>query len=90
VDTISSSSISLVTYACCTGAPSPSLSAPRYNDTNHTFQANVAGGTGYSYAVLASTNLSNWVVLTTNTSPFTLIDSNAATFPRRFYRTRYP
>jgi hypothetical protein len=90
VDTISGSSISQVAYVCCTGAPRPSLSAPHYNQTNRTFQFNVSGGSGYSYTVLASTNLSNWVALTTNTSPFTLIDSNAATFPRRFYRTRHP
>ena len=77
-------------YACCTGAPQPSLSAPHYNGADHTFQFSVTGGAGYSYAVLASTNLSNWVALSTNTSPFTLVDSNAATFPGRFYRTRYP
>jgi hypothetical protein len=90
VDSISSSSISQFTYTCCTGAPQPSLSAPQYNTTNQTFRFNVTGGAGYSYAVLASTNLSNWVALSTNVAPFTVIDSNAVTFPWRFYRTRYP
>jgi len=90
VDTISSLSIYQIGYSCCTGAPPSSLSAMRYNKTNHLFQLNVTGGTGYSYAVLASSNLSSWVPLGTNISPFTFIDSNSAAFPQRFYRTRYP
>jgi hypothetical protein len=77
-------------FNCCTGAPAVRLIAPRYNRTNQTFQFSVTGGVGYSYAVLASTNLSNWIALKTNTSPFTFIDSNTAAFPRRFFRTRSP
>ncbi|MCX6904789.1 MAG: hypothetical protein NTW03_15170 [Verrucomicrobia bacterium] len=47
-------------YACCTGAPPTYLRAMLYDPTNQSFQFNVTGGAGYSYAVLASTNLSNW------------------------------
>ena len=77
-------------YVCCTGAPPTSLSAMLYHHTKQSFQFNVTGGSGYSYTVLASTNLSNWIALQTNTSPFMFIDSNATLFPQRFYRTRYP
>jgi hypothetical protein len=89
VDTVSIST----GYSCCTGAPQPSLTAMRYDKANHTFRFNVTGGTGYSYAVLGSTNLfdpSSWIPLGTNTSPFTFIDSNSPAFPQRFYRARYP
>lgn len=77
-------------FNCCSGAPAVTLTAARYNRTNRTFQFSVTGGVGYSYAVLASTNLSNWIALKTNTSPFTFIDSNTAAFPRRYFRTRAP
>ena len=91
VDTISSRYISQYEYVCCFGAPSPMLTGARYN-TNHQFQFSVNGGTGYSYAVLGSTNvrtpLSNWASLATNTAPFTFIDSNSPAFPSRFYRAQ--
>jgi hypothetical protein len=41
---------------------------------------------GCSYAVQASTNLSDWDLLVTNTAPFTFADTNSAAFPIRFYR----
>jgi hypothetical protein len=88
VDTVS---VSQIGYLCCVGAPSPRLTGARFN-ASHQFQLTVTGGTGYTYAVLGSTNvrtpLSNWVSLTTNTSPFTFIESNAPAFPRRFYRAQ--
>ena len=91
VDTISSSNVFQIGYNCCTGLPAVSLTGMRYN-TNHQFQFTVNGGTGYSYAVLGSTNaltpMSNWASLTTNTSPFTFIDSNSPALPRRFYRAQ--
>jgi hypothetical protein len=90
VDSISGFGLSQVSYACCTAAPAPTLSALQYNPTDRTFQFNVNGGAGYAYAVLGSTDLSNWVPLITNTSPFTFTDSNAPAYSRRFYRTRYP
>ncbi len=53
------------------------------------FKMAVAGDVGRTYRVLASTNLSDWILLTnlvlTNTStPFT--DPQSALFDRRFYR----
>ncbi len=51
------------------------------------FMVAVAGVTGYTYAVQASTNLTNWVSLLTNTAPFTYTDTNAGKFMGRFYRT---
>ncbi len=76
-------------YNCCTGAPPTTFTSPFYNRTNRTFQFNVAGGTGYPYAIVTSTNLSNWVALGTNTAPFIFVDSNSVA-PKRFYKTRYP
>jgi autotransporter-associated beta strand protein len=56
---------------------------------NGRFQFSLTGVPGYSYAVLGSTNLSNWTALQTNVSPFTFIDTNAAAFPSRFYRAQF-
>ena len=38
------------------------------------FQFQVAGVPGFNYAVLASTNMIDWVPLITNTSPFTFVE----------------
>lgn len=46
----------------------------------------LSGTTGGQYVVQASTDLMNWVALQTNVAPFNFVDSNAAGFPRRFYR----
>jgi len=46
----------------------------------------VAGATGHSYAVEASTDLVNWVAVQTNKAPFTYVDPDAGKFPQRFYR----
>lgn len=78
-------------FVCCTGAPPVSLVGIGHNPSQQ-FQFNVSGGTGYPYAVLASTNvgtpMSNWTVLLTNTTPFIFIDSNSPGIPQRFYRTQ--
>jgi hypothetical protein len=90
---VDSIAISQISYLCCVGAPVPTLTGPRYDTTNRLFQFTVTGGTGYSYAVLSSTNvqtpISNWLSLQTNTSPFTFIDSNSPALPRRFYRVQW-
>jgi Fibronectin type III domain len=49
----------------------------------------LSGSTGAKYIVQASTDLVHWVALQTNVAPFNFVDSNAAQFPRRFYRTLY-
>jgi len=46
-----------VGFACCTGTPPVTLNAPKYNPAKQ-FQFNVAGGTGYTYTILAASNLS--------------------------------
>jgi len=53
------------------------------------FSFTLAGVPGASYAVLASTNLTDWLDLVTNLTPFTFTDTNAVLFPRRFYRALY-
>ena len=52
-------------------------------------QFSVSGVSGVSYAILASTNLTDWEPLITNTSPFNFSDTNAVSFPQRFYRAVY-
>jgi hypothetical protein len=57
--------------------------------TNHAFVFQLAGAAGSNYVLEATTNFTNWVPLATNTAVsnvFTLIDTNATSFPRRFYR----
>jgi hypothetical protein len=52
----------------------------------------VTGLTGYTYDILASTNLTAWTVIGTVTlgasGSLTFTDTNAASFPKRFYRTQ--
>jgi hypothetical protein len=78
-----------VGFACCTGTPPVTLTAPRYNSSKQ-FQFNVVGGTGYTYTILAASNLNlpAWVPLATNIAPFSFTDLNAAAFTNRFYRAR--
>ena len=85
VDTIALS----VGYNCCGSPPRVTLSAPKIGPGNQ-FQFNVLGGTGFSYTILAASNLNVpvWVPLATNTAPFNFTDVNAAAFPSRFYRVR--
>jgi hypothetical protein len=74
-------------YACCGVAPAATLVAPKIGPGKQ-FQFNVSGGTGFSYTILAASNLngSAWVLLATNNAPFSFTDPVA--FPSRFYRAR--
>jgi hypothetical protein len=74
-------------YACCGGAPPVNFSKPTMGPGKQ-IQFNVLGGTGFSYTILAATNLNLpvWVPLVTNTAPFSFTDVVA--FPSRFYRAR--
>jgi len=56
--------------------------------SNATFTMNVggAGMTGFNFVIESSTNLVNWQTRQTNSSPFTFTDTNAGSFPLRFYR----
>jgi hypothetical protein len=67
------------------------LRSPTVNlvPTNHLpgqFSLTCQGIPGCVFVIQASTNLSTWVNLQTNCSPFTFTDTNAAQYPRRFYR----
>jgi hypothetical protein len=53
------------------------------------FAFNVAGVTGYKYAVQGSSDLVHWTSVQTNTAPFTFEDANSSQFTQRFYRTVY-
>jgi len=76
-------------FSCCTGIPPVTLTAPKYN-SNKQFQFNVVGGTGYTYTIIAASNLNLpiWLPLVTNTAPFSFTDLDAVEFPSRFYRAR--
>jgi hypothetical protein len=55
--------------------------------TNRQYQFRVAGTSGQSYIVQASTNLSTWTPILTNSATlFDFTDTNAVNFPKRFYR----
>lgn len=57
--------------------------------TNGTFQLSISSPS-LPTIIQASTNLINWVSIYTNTPPFTFTDSNAASYPHRFYRAVTP
>jgi hypothetical protein len=55
------------------------------------FTMGINGPVGPAYAIEASSNLLTWIPLITNTPsvvPFTFTDTNAGSFPRRFYRVQ--
>ncbi|HEY5042566.1 MAG TPA: PA14 domain-containing protein [Verrucomicrobiae bacterium] len=59
--------------------------------TNHMFQLGFIGVTGSNYVLQATTNFSTWIPISTNIAPtnrFFLFDSNATSFPFRFYRVK--
>lgn len=68
-------------------SPAPSMSAPI--TTGETFSFEVAGVTGYSYVVEASSDLQTWTAVQTNIAPFTFTDAKAASLGQRFYRSYY-
>ena len=83
ISSIASSNAVLGVYATAAASlDSPVRSASQ-------FQLNVTGVPGYNYAVQASTNLGDWLTLRTNAAPFSFADTNAASFPMRYYRTVY-
>jgi hypothetical protein len=57
---------------------------------NGGFQFTVQGLTGRTNIIQTSTNLINWVSIYTNTPPFVFSDTNAPSFPYRFYRVITP
>ncbi|MFO1476026.1 MAG: immunoglobulin domain-containing protein [Verrucomicrobiota bacterium] len=66
-------------------SPAARLLAPALHGANQ-LQFDVAGVTGWQYAVEVSTNLMDWQPLSTNTSPFTFVQTNSPDRPQQFYR----
>jgi DNA/RNA endonuclease G (NUC1) len=64
----------------------PSLSV--FTSANNQFQFTVSGSTGSNYVVQAADSFTApvWLPLVTNRAPFAFIQSNATSFPQRFYR----
>ncbi|HVM47446.1 MAG TPA: glycosyl hydrolase family 28 protein [Candidatus Acidoferrum sp.] len=56
---------------------------------NGQFSMGVTGVPSLSYAVQASTDLTNWTPLLTNTAPFVFTDTNTPFFRERFYRAAF-
>jgi hypothetical protein len=53
------------------------------------FGFTLPGASGAPCTIQASTDLVHWITLQTNYAASEFVDSNAAQFPRRFYRTVY-
>ncbi|MFM2295938.1 MAG: hypothetical protein RLZZ350_2351 [Verrucomicrobiota bacterium] len=69
----------------------PQLTAPTFSSNQFSFT--VTGTATTNYAVQASTNLAvtnSWTALVTNSAPFTYTQSNATSFPLRFFRAMLP
>jgi uncharacterized repeat protein (TIGR03806 family) len=57
--------------------------------SNGWFLVSIGGPTNATYVLLASTDFTNWTPIRTNvpaSTPFSLIDTNAPSYPIRFYR----
>jgi hypothetical protein len=84
----SSASINGVGVLSIGGGSAPSISSnPSYG--SGAFQFQFSGTSGHGYTIQASTNLITWTNIGTGTftaSPATFTDTNAATYPKRFYR----
>jgi hypothetical protein len=69
-----------------------SISSPQQGGTLGTgigtFTVTIGGASlaGWNFIIECSTDLVNWEPLQTNSSPFTFTDTNAASYPLRFYR----
>jgi hypothetical protein len=80
--------VSFTTGSTTNLAVAPMLTDPK-RLPNGRFQFTVAGQSNYTYAVQASTNLTQWTSLVTNVAfagEFDFLDTNAPAIPLRFYR----
>ena len=68
--------------------------APKNIGTNGSFQLKLASDTNTGFGFLASTNLTDWTRIgwgfTGTNGLLSFRDTNAASFPRRFYRAFWP
>ena len=58
--------------------------------TNGAFQFSIAGQSGQTNIIQASTNLLNWVPIYTNVGSTNFTDPSATNYPHRFYRDYLP
>jgi hypothetical protein len=89
----STNSLTQNIVAVVTPPPPSRLSlAPSFG--NGTVTAQLAGMANQTYVIQTSTNLLNWVSISTNIADsagiVSLVDSNAVTYPSRFYRAYSP
>jgi hypothetical protein len=63
---------------------SPALTSPVNGPGGFSFTVNNTAG--YSYVIVASTDLINWVAIGTNTAPFTYTDTSSSQYSKRFYK----
>jgi hypothetical protein len=84
-------SISIGAFSCCTSVVNhPMLLSPR-RAADGSFAFTLSGDAGYSYAIEATTNLSNWITVTTLTNPTGQVpftETNAAASHLRAYRAK--
>jgi uncharacterized repeat protein (TIGR01451 family) len=73
------------TVSFAANSPSASL-ASHVSNGGSTVMVRLDSPPGYSYVLLGSTNLLDWVPLVTNTSPFRFAETNILSHPARFYR----
>jgi uncharacterized repeat protein (TIGR01451 family) len=59
---------------------------PHVSVTSGGFQLSVAGSSGQSVVIQASTNLVNWIPIATNVVPFNFTNLDSTNYPQRFYR----
>ena len=74
--------------------PAAPALTPQGIGTNGNFQLKLASDTNTGFGFLASTNLTNWERIgwgfTGTNGLLSFPDTNAASFPRRFYRAYWP
>lgn len=77
--------------AAAANPPPAPAAAPGFTTlsfASNQFQFTLTGTAGSNYIVQATTNLAmtNWLPVRTGAAPFLFIESNAGTFPQRYYR----
>ena len=74
--------------------PAPPVLTPQAIGTNGNLQLQLASDTNAGFGFLASTNLTDWNRIgwgfTGTNGLLSFPDTNAASFPRRFYRAYWP
>ena len=79
---------------CDPAVPTPPNFTSGISQPNGIFNLQLTAGSNFPTSVLASTNLLNWVIIATNLAGsnglFQFQDTNAGSYPMRFYRASEP